>query len=164
MHTGVMITLWAPWRMQYIGGPKADGCILCEKIEGDDEKNLVLARGDHAYVLVNIYPYNSGHLMIAPYRHLDCLEKLSPEEMAEMMTWARKSEQALRAAFDAEGFNIGINIGKVAGAGIDGHVHMHVVPRWNGDTNFMPVLGETKVIPEYLEETYAKLLPYYRQR
>ncbi len=158
------ITLWAPWRMQYIGGPRSDGCILCEKRTGDDEKNLVLARGDHAYVLMNIYPYNSGHLMIAPYRHLDCLEKLSPEEMTEMMTWARTSEQALRAAFYAEGFNIGINIGKVAGAGIDGHVHMHVVPRWNGDTNFMPVLGETKVIPEYLEETYAKLLPYYRQQ
>ncbi|MCH7895299.1 MAG: HIT domain-containing protein [candidate division NC10 bacterium] len=157
------VTLWAPWRMQYIVGPKSNGCILCEKAKGDeDTKNLILARGPLTYVLMNIYPYNSGHLMIAPYRHLKSLEKLSPDETAEMIAWASKSERILREAFHAEGFNIGVNVGKVAGAGIDDHLHMHVVPRWNGDTNFMPVLGETKVIPEYLEETYAKLLPYYQ--
>ncbi|MFB3143957.1 MAG: HIT domain-containing protein [Candidatus Methylomirabilales bacterium] len=144
-------------------GPKSNGCILCEKAKGDeDTKNLILARGPLTYVLMNIYPYNSGHLMIAPYRHLKSLEKLSPDETAEMIAWASKSERILREAFHAEGFNIGVNVGKVAGAGIDDHLHMHVVPRWNGDTNFMPVLGETKVIPEYLEETYAKLLPYYQ--
>jgi ATP adenylyltransferase len=157
--------LWAPWRMQYILGPKTNGCILCEKGREpgeDDTKNLILARGPFTYVLMNIYPYNSGHLMIAPYRHLESLEKLSSEERAEMMTWASDSERILRAAFQAMGFNIGVNVGRVAGAGIDDHVHMHVVPRWNGDTNFMPVLGETKVIPEHLEETYARLVPYYR--
>ena len=149
--------------MQYIVGPKSNGCILCEKAKGDeDTKNLILARGPLTYVLMNIYPYNSGHLMIAPYRHLKSLEKLSPDETAEMIAWASKSERILREAFHAEGFNIGVNVGKVAGAGIDDHLHMHVVPRWNGDTNFMPVLGETKVIPEYLEATYAKLLPYYQ--
>ncbi|MEE8228951.1 MAG: HIT domain-containing protein [candidate division NC10 bacterium] len=149
--------------MQYIVGPKSNGCILCEKAKGDeDTKNLILARGPLTYVLMNIYPYNSGHLMIAPYRHLKSLEKLSSDETAEMIAWASKSERILREAFHAEGFNIGVNVGKVAGAGIDDHLHMHVVPRWNGDTNFMPVLGETKVIPEYLEETYAKLLPYYQ--
>lgn len=157
--------LWAPWRMQYILGPKTNGCILCEKAKepgGEDTRNLILARGPFTYVLMNIYPYNSGHLMIAPYRHLASLEKLSPEERAEMMTWASNSERILREAFHAMGFNIGVNVGRVAGAGIDDHVHMHVVPRWNGDTNFMPVLGETKVIPEHLEETYARLLPYYQ--
>jgi ATP adenylyltransferase len=156
------VNLWAPWRMQYIVGPRSDGCILCEKAKGEeDAKNLILARGPFAYVLLNIYPYNSGHLMIAPYRHLECLEILSPEESAEMMAWACKSERILREAFHAEGFNIGVNVGKVAGAGIEDHVHMHVVPRWSADTNFMPVLGETKIIPEYLEQTFAKLLPYY---
>lgn len=157
--------LWAPWRMQYILGPKTNGCILCEKASEpgeDDTKNLILARGPFTYVLMNIYPYNSGHLMIAPYRHLESLEKLSSEERAEMMTWASDSERILREAFQAMGFNIGVNVGRAAGAGIDDHVHMHVVPRWNGDTNFMPVLGETKVIPEHLEETYARLVPYYR--
>lgn len=149
--------------MQYIVGPRSDGCILCEKAkEEEDAKNLILARGSFTYVLMNIYPYNCGHLMIAPYRHLESLEKLSSEEKGEMVTWASKSERILREVFQAEGFNIGINVGKVAGAGIDDHLHMHVVPRWNGDTNFMPVLGETKVIPEHLQETYSKLLPYYR--
>lgn len=158
------LILWAPWRMQYIAGPKSDGCILCGKAkEGADAKNLILARGSFTYVLLNIYPYNLGHLMIAPYRHVDNLGKLSPEERGEIMAWASRSERVLREAFHAEGFNIGVNVGKVAGAGIDDHVHMHVVPRWGGDTNFMPVLGETKVIPEHLEETYAKLLPYYRE-
>lgn len=149
--------------MQYIVGPKSNGCILCEKAkEGEDAKNLILARGPSAYVLMNIYPYTSGHVMIAPYRHLGRLERLSGEEASEMMAWASKSERVLRGAFQAEGFNVGLNIGKVAGAGIEDHVHMHVVPRWHGDTNFMPVLSKTKVIPEYLEETYAKLLPYYQ--
>lgn len=151
--------------MQYILGQKTNGCILCEKgnePREEDTKNLILARGSFTYVLMNIYPYNSGHLMIAPYRHLDSLEKLSPEERGEMMTWASHSERILRDAFQAAGFNIGVNVGRVAGAGIDDHVHMHVVPRWNGDTNFMPVLGETKVIPEHLEDTYARLLPHYR--
>lgn len=148
--------------MQYIVGPRSDGCILCEKAnDTEDIKNLILARGSFTYVLMNIYPYNCGHLMIAPYRHLESLERLSAEEKGEMVAWASKSERILRDAIRAEGFNIGINVGKVAGAGIDDHLHMHVVPRWSGDTNFMPVLGETKVIPEHVEETYAKLLPYY---
>jgi ATP adenylyltransferase len=148
--------------MQYVVGPRSDGCIFCEKAnDTEDTKNLILARGSFTYVLMNIYPYSCGHLMIAPYRHLESLEKLSVEERGEMLAWASKSERILRDAFHAEGFNIGINVGKVAGAGIDDHLHMHVVPRWSGDTNFMPVLGETKVIPEHVEETYAKLLPYF---
>ena len=152
------VTLWAPWRMQYIVGPKSNGCILCEKAKGDeDTKNLILARGPLTYVLMNIYPYNSGHLMIAPYRHLKSLEKLSPDETAEMIAWASKSERILREAFHAEGFNIGVNVGKVAGAGIDDHLHMHVVPRWNGDTNFMPVLGDVKVIPQSLDSAWQLL-------
>jgi ATP adenylyltransferase len=159
------LTLWAPWRMQYVAGPRPGGCILCDKAkEDEDAKNFILARGPLTYVLLNIYPYNCGHLMIAPYRHVAVLESLSSEEKGEMIAWASTSERILREAFQAEGFNIGINIGKIAGAGIDGHLHMHVVPRWNGDTNFMPVLGETKVIPEHLEETYAKLVPHYRER
>lgn len=160
-----MLTLWAPWRMEYIAGDKSSGCILCEKPkEGRDSENFILFRGEAVFIIMNIFPYNSGHLLIAPYRHIDTLALLTKEEAAELMAFAQKSEKVLKETLKAEGFNLGINLGKAAGAGIEGHIHLHVVPRWNGDTNFMPILGETKVIPEYLSSTYLKLLTHYQGR
>ncbi len=159
-----MQTLWAPWRMEYIAGSKSSDCILCEKPkEGKDKENVILFRGKAAFIIMNIYPYNSGHLMIAPYRHVDTLIHLTKEEVTELMTLAQKSERVLKEALKAEGFNLGINLGKAAGAGIEGHIHLHMVPRWNGDTNFMPILGETKVIPEHLNSTYTRLLSHYKR-
>lgn len=158
-----MQILWAPWRMDYIVASKPKDCIFCEKAkEADDTKNFVLFRGKVAFALLNIYPYNNGHLMIAPYRHLDGLEKLSVEELLELMKLAQRSVVILASMLKAEGFNLGINQGRVAGAGIEDHVHLHVVPRWGGDTNFMPILGNTRVIPESLESTYAKLCPLFQ--
>ncbi len=157
-----METLWAPWRMAYITGPREGGCVLCEKAAGtDDPANLVLARGRWAYVLMNLYPYNNGHLLVAPYRHCDRLADLSPDELLDVMRWVQRSEVLLREELRPDGFNIGLNLGKVAGAGMEEHLHLHLVPRWNGDTNFMPVIGETKVMPEYLAATYAKLAPRF---
>jgi len=158
-------TLWAPWRMAYIGGAHREGCLLCEVPSADaDRTNLVLHRGPLSYVIMNRYPYNNGHLMIVPYRHCAGLGQLSPEESLEIMQVAQRSTQVLETAFGAEGFNIGFNLGKAAGAGIAGHLHLHVVPRWVGDTNFMPVLADTKVMPDYLEATYATLVPLFQEQ
>jgi ATP adenylyltransferase len=157
--------LWAPWRMAYIDGARGDGCLFCEKPrEADDRTGLILCRGPLTYVMMNRYPYASGHLMIVPYRHCADLSQLSPEESLEIMQSAQRCIQVLQRAFRAEGFNIGFNLGKIAGAGIAEHVHMHVVPRWMGDTNFMPVLADTKVMPEYLEVGYAKLYSFFREQ
>jgi ATP adenylyltransferase len=157
-----MEILWAPWRMAYITGPREGGCILCEKAATtDDRASLVLARGRWTYVLMNLYPYNTGHLLIAPYRHLSRLADCSPDELLDLMRWTQRSEILLREELRADGFNIGVNLGKVAGAGMADHLHLHVVPRWNGDTNFMPVTAETKVMPEQLADTYARLLPRF---
>ncbi len=156
-------TLWAPWRMAYIGGARADGCLFCEKPrEGADRTNLILHRGPLTYVVMNLYPYSNGHLMIVPYRHCADLGQLSPEESLEIMQAAQLCIQVLQGAFRAEGFNVGFNLGKAAGAGIADHVHLHVVPRWAGDTNFMPVLADIKVMPEYLETGYEKLYPLFQ--
>ena len=156
-------TLWAPWRMAYIGAPPGDGCLLCSLLrDGDDRRNLILFRGPRTYVVLNRYPYNNGHLMIVPYRHCAALDQLSAEDSLEIMQESQRATGILHRVFGAEGFNVGINLGKVAGAGIAEHVHMHIVPRWMGDTNFMPVLGDTKVMPDYLEATYEKLLPQFR--
>jgi len=156
-----MDTLWAPWRMQYIERAK-DGqpeCILCDKPrQADDKGNLLLFRGKRNFVLMNLYPYNPGHLMVAPYRHLARLPELSQDEMAEHFQLVSRCTEWLAQLLKPDGFNIGMNLGRVAGAGIDGHLHSHIVPRWNGDTNFMPVLGETKVVSEALEATYLKLM------
>lgn len=152
--------LWAPWRMSFIAGPKADGCFLCEKgteAAAANLENLVVARGRTAYVLLNAFPYNSGHLLVAPYRHVPGLEDLTPEERAELMDLAVRAQEAMRRAMRPDGFNFGFNLGAAAGAGIPGHIHGHLVPRWIGDTNFMPVLGNTRVVPQALEET-AELL------
>lgn len=154
-----MRQLWAPWRMSYIGAePASKGCIFCEKAASTaDETNLVLLRGDHCYALMNIFPYNNGHLMIAPYAHQPTILELDADTLTEMMTVAQVCVRACQAALGAQGFNIGINQGLVAGAGITDHAHMHVVPRWGGDTNFMPVLADVKVMPDFVENTYRQL-------
>ena len=151
-------TIWAPWRVGYITNEMppppagATGCIFCDKPDaGDDRAHLVVARARFCFVLLNLYPYNNGHLMVAPYRHVARLEDLPDEEIAELMKVARRLEPVLREHLDPQGFNIGMNVGSVAGAGIDAHLHLHIVPRWNGDTNFMPVLSGAKVIPQSLE-------------
>jgi ATP adenylyltransferase len=149
--------LWAPWRMDYILGEKKRGCFLCHKLkEKKNKKNLILFQGDYVFVMMNRYPYTNGHLMIVPKRHCLNVEQLDNDELKELFDLLRTSIQVLKITLHPHGFNIGMNIGKVGGAGED-HLHLHVVPRWAGDTNFMPVIGETKAIPEYLEKTYQKL-------
>ena len=157
-----MEQLWAPWRMAYIQQEAAAGCILCDKpAEDDDEQNYILYRGEHNFIIMNRYPYNGGHLMIVPYRHLASLEELADKERDEHFGLVSRSTTVLRQVFQPGGFNVGINIGRIAGAGIDGHMHSHVVPRWSGDTNFMPVIGDTKVVNEALAETYARLKEWF---
>jgi ATP adenylyltransferase len=152
--------LWAPWRLEYIeSGSKQPGCIFCEKpTAGDDEAQLIVHRGEHAYVLLNLYPYANGHLMVAPYRHVADPGDLDTAERAEVWDLFDRSLRALRAAMEPHGFNAGVNLGRVAGAGVEGHVHLHVVPRWNGDTNFMPVLADVKVMPEHLSRTHERIV------
>ena len=153
-----MKPMWAPWRMEYIQMEKPEGCILCEKPGQDnDAANYILYRGNKNFIIMNAYPYNPGHLMIAPYRHIANLEELTDEELHEYIEVVARSIKVLRQVFSPGGFNLGTNMGKAAGAGIVDHVHTHVVPRWQGDVNFMPVLADTRVIPEALAETYEKL-------
>ena len=153
-----MKPIWAPWRMQYIQMEKGGGCILCEKPGQDnDVANFILYRGDKNFVIMNTYPYNPGHLMIAPYRHLASLEELTDEERGEHFAIVSRSIMVLRQLFSPGGFNLGMNIGKVAGTGIEDHVHTHIVPRWQGDNNYMPVIADVRVVPEALAETYQKL-------
>jgi ATP adenylyltransferase len=149
--------LWAPWRMEYIGQAregKDQGCLFCEKPkEGDDEKALIVARNELSFAMLNRYPYNSGHLMVAPFHHVGELEEIEDEESLDMQRLMQRCVKALKEAMQPDGFNIGMNLGTVAGAGIPDHLHWHVVPRWNGDTNFMPVVGGGKVIPQLLDES-----------
>ena len=153
-----MEQVWAPWRMKYILMDKSKGCFLCEKPKQDDDAtSYILYRGEKNFVIMNSYPYNPGHLMVAPYRHVASLEELTSEELHEHFEIVSRSVKVLRQAFNPHGFNIGINIGRVAGVGVEGHVHTHIVPRWQGDTNFMPVVSETKVVSEAVAETYEKL-------
>lgn len=152
-----MKSLWAPWRIDYITGEKEDGCIFCVKPkEGNDKKNLILHKGETGFIIMNRYPYSNGHLMTVPYRHANKLSDLSPEERLEMMDLTSKCVDIL-GTLKAEGYNIGINLGRAGGAGIDDHLHFHIVPRWSGDTNFMPVIADVRVMPEYLEDTYETL-------
>ena len=149
--------LWAPWRMDYILGEKKGGCFFCKKLkEKKSKKNLILYQGEYVFVVMNKYPYTNGHLMVVPKRHCLNLEQLDNNELKELFDLLKASTQVLKTNLRPHGFNIGMNIGKVGGAGED-HLHLHIVPRWTGDTNFMPVIGETKIIPEYLEKTYQKL-------
>jgi ATP adenylyltransferase len=154
-----MERLWAPWRMQYIeAGDRVEGCIFCTlPAAGRDEENHILLRGQTAFIILNAFPYSNGHLMVTPFQHTADLDDLSDAEMLEMMALTRRAVHLLKTAFKPDGFNIGINMGRVAGAGIADHVHIHVVPRWNGDTNFMPVLGDVRVIPESLSVVYHRL-------
>ncbi len=153
-----MEQIWAPWRIKYIEMEKPKGCILCDKPkQNSDTLNYILYRADKNFIIMNSYPYNPGHLMIAPYRHIASLEELSNAELHEHFETVSRSIKVLRQVFRPAGFNIGINLGRVAGAGIDDHVHTHIVPRWQGDTNFMPVTADIKVVNEALAETYKKL-------
>jgi ATP adenylyltransferase len=155
-----MENLWAPWRMTFIAPktPQSQECIFCtQPAEHRDEKNHILYRGERCYIMLNRYPYNNGHLMIAPFQHVGTIEKLSAETLAELMAQAQLALKALRFAMKPDGFNMGINEGKIAGAGFADHMHLHIVPRWNGDTNFMPVIAEIKVMPEHLDIVYQQL-------
>lgn len=150
--------LWAPWRMEYILGEKESGCIFCTRINQDsDKENLILLRGGNNFVIMNKYPYNNGHLMVVPNRHTSEFDSLSDPEKLEMMNLVSKSMNVLKKTVNPDGFNVGMNIGKIAGAGIDDHLHFHIVPRWAADTNFMPVVGHTKIISEDLGETWERL-------
>jgi len=158
-----MDRLWAPWRMEYILAAKVPECFLCDIIASDDDAaHLVLRRETHALVLLNKYPYNNAHLMVAPYRHVADLTELTPEEAAAVMHLTQFTIARLRQAVHPQGFNVGINLGKAAGAGLEEHVHVHVVPRWVGDTNFMPMLADTKVMPQALHELYDQLRPHFQ--
>jgi ATP adenylyltransferase len=157
--------LWAPWRLEYVqAADEQDGCVFCLALEGGDEERLVVRRGTAAFVLLNRFPYSSGHLLVAPARHVGGLAELEPEEAAEVHALTVDALAALRATYAPDGFNVGWNLGRVAGAGIVGHVHEHVVPRWGGDTNFMPVLADVKVVPEHLEATRRRLAKAWPRR
>ncbi len=150
--------IWAPWRIKYIEQADAEGCFLCDKPkENKDTENYILLRGNYNFIVLNSYPYNPGHLMVAPYRHVDSPEKLTDEEMREHYEMVRRSLEVLKEVFKPGGFNIGMNLGRVAGAGVEDHIHSHVVPRWAGDTNFMPVMADVRVLPQALAECYQKL-------
>lgn len=151
--------IFAPWRSEYIlSVDKPDGCIFCDyPKENKDEENLIIHRGKLCFVIMNRYPYSAGHLMVIPYRHLHDFTELEEQEVTELMQTAQKAVAVLSKVMSPQGFNLGMNLGRVAGAGIDQHLHMHVVPRWNGDTNFMPVVGDTRVISEALESAYKRI-------
>ncbi len=161
-----MDRLWSPWRYAYIRtASPSDACIFCAKLaENNDRENYVLFRGQYNFVLLNLYPYTNGHLMIAPYEHVATLEQAQPETLTEMMALTRESEGHLRSVYRPHGINLGMNIGESAGAGVTGHIHMHVLPRWAGDANFMTVVAETRVLPEGLETTYEKLAAAFQAR
>jgi len=144
--------------MEYIKGEKPDQCILCALVgEGEDQANLIVHRGDRCFVILNAFPYTNGHVMVAPYEHVARLDELHAAAAAEMMHLAQRSVRALERAYGPEGYNVGANLGAVAGAGVEDHVHLHVVPRWKGDTNFMPVLGDVRVLPQRLEDSWTDL-------
>lgn len=154
-----MDILWTPWRYTYIkSADSAPGCIFCDKPkENDDERNLIVHRGTRCFIILNAFPYTNGHVMVVPFAHEDQLQKLDRETATEMMTLTQKSESVLRELYNPEGINLGMNIGRAAGAGVAGHVHMHVLPRWTADANFMSVVGETRVLPEDLATTYKRM-------
>jgi ATP adenylyltransferase len=166
--------LWSPWRLEYVIGPKTKtGCVFCLAAPvpgktGDasglpDQAPLIVFQGRTCYVILNLYPYNNGHLMVVPYRHESTLAGLTADEMNELGTLTQLSERALREAYRLDGINVGVNLGREAGAGIVEHVHLHLVPRWNGDTNFMTTVSQTRVLPEKIEETAARLRPIFEQ-
>lgn len=153
--------IWAPWRLAYVKDAAKDNeeeCVFCAKpAAGDDEASLIVHRGERCFVILNLYPYTNGHLMVAPYEHLGRIQDAPPETLAEMTTLVRRAMERLDSIYEPHGYNVGLNQGRVAGAGVEHHIHMHVVPRWSGDNNFMPVIGDTKVMPQTLEQSYAAL-------
>jgi ATP adenylyltransferase len=162
-----MERLWSPWRLAYVTGTSsATGCIFCDAAGSSPDapgNSLVLVRGRVAFVILNLYPYNSGHLMVVPNRHIPSLVAATPDELGELMRLTREAEIALTEAYRPQGINIGINLGRPAGAGVLDHVHIHVVPRWTGDTNFMSVIGDTRVLPEEIGETKKRLQPIFER-
>ena len=159
-----MERLWSPWRLSYVSGATApsSGCVFCDAAT-EVQSPLVLVGGRLAYVVLNLYPYNNGHLMVVPRRHVASLGETTAEELTEIMVFVRDAEQALTEAYKPDGLNVGINLGRAAGAGVPGHLHVHLVPRWNGDTNFMTVVGDTRVLPEDLAATAARLRPIFER-
>jgi ATP adenylyltransferase len=156
--------LWAPWRMSYVTAEKPENCIFCDKPAQSDEEALILHRGELVYIMLNTFPYNTGHLLVAPYRHLGDPLDMTPQESGELLYNLRIAMETLCLAMRPEGFNIGANIGACSGAGIAEHMHVHVVPRWGGDTNFMAVAAQTRIVPEALGETHRKLKEALQQR
>lgn len=161
-----MTHLWTPWRSTYLHMKKAKGvCIFCEAAAGnDDASTLVAFRGSHSFVILNRFPYTSGHLMVAPYEHVSRLSMVSGATAEEIMTLTRRSETVIESIYRPDGLNLGMNLGEAAGAGIEQHIHMHVLPRWSGDANFITSVGATRIIPEALEETYAKISKGFRRQ
>lgn len=161
-----MDVLWAPWRMEYIkSSPGEGGCVFCEKLlDTRDRKNLLLYRSRHAFVLMNPFPYNNGHLMVLPKKHVPDMEGLEDEDLLDLMRTTQFCLDSLREAMSPEGFNMGINVGKVAGAGMADHLHLHIVPRWAGDASFMTVIGEVRVIPDHITRTYDSLAEIFQRR
>ncbi len=156
--------LWTPWRYQYIQGADASpGCVFCEKQKEPDPEAFIVHRGEHCFIILNTFPYTSGHVMVIPYAHLDSLEKLPEAAATEMMALSQRMEGVLRELYRPEGINLGMNIGKAAGAGVAGHIHMHVLPRWAADANFMSVVGETRVLPEALDVTWERMRSAFNQ-
>ncbi len=155
---------WTPWRGEYIKSSDAveAGCVLCHVYQANnDREKLVLYRGAHVFVMMNLYPYNPGHLMVVPYEHTADFAQLAPPAAGELMALGQRCTAVLQAELSPHGFNLGMNLGRVSGAGVDQHLHLHVVPRWNGDTNFMPLIGGVKLIPEAIDDTYAALRPHF---
>jgi ATP adenylyltransferase len=156
--------LWSPWRNAYVSGSgAATGCVFCDAQVRQDAQSLVLFVGATCYVILNLYPYNNGHLMVVPRRHVATLALATPEELSELMLLTQRSEVALTEAYHPQGLNVGMNLGRPAGAGVVDHLHVHLVPRWTGDTNFMSVVGEVRVLPEALEQTAARLRPIFER-
>jgi ATP adenylyltransferase len=159
-----MERLWTPWRLAYVtGGSDAGDCVFCSALTSADAEPLLLFRGSTCFVILNLFPYNNAHLMVVPNRHVATLSATTAEERCELIHLAGVAETAITEAYAPHGMNMGINLGKPAGAGVPGHLHMHVVPRWNGDTNFMTVVGETRVLPEELPQTAGKLRPIFER-
>ena len=159
-----MENLWAPWRSEYIlSNDKSKECIFCHAVQDDnDENNLLVYRGESCFCILNKYPYSGGHLMVSPNKHIIDILDLTQDEMAELMTVTGKAQRVLKNEMRPDGFNIGANIGKAAGAGVEGHFHMHIVPRWVGDTNFMPIMSDTKVISQSLSDVYKLISPKFK--
>jgi len=158
-----MKQIWAPWRMEYILGDKSTGCIFCHTKKASPCKNkLILYLGKFSLVMLNKYPYTNCHLLVSPRKHTDSFSDLTAEESLDLINTLGKSVSVLKKSIHPEGFNIGMNLGRVAGAGIEDHIHFHIVSRWRGDTNFMPVLSESAVIPEHLEKAYERLIPFFK--